>query len=204
MDILNKIKQIQALAETGLHYSHNEFELNRNREISDLSLSILAGLTEIPFEQLKFTMIENNGYKTPKVDVRAVVFNDQDEILMVREKIDGLWSLPGGWADIGYTPSEIAVKEAREESGAEVEPLRLLAVLDKRCHNHPPDLYYIYKIFIECRFKGWIGRDQLETTDAGFFSAGNLPSLSTPRNTAGQMEMLFDFRSGKRVDPVFD
>ncbi len=204
MDILNKIKQIQALAETGLHYSHNEFELNRNLEISDITLEILSGLSEIPVEQLKFTMIENNGYKTPKVDVRAVVFNAQNEILMVREKIDGLWSLPGGWADIGFAPSEIAVKESQEEAGADVEPVRLLAVLDKRCHNHPPDLYYIYKIFIECRFKGWIERDQMETSDAGFFGAKNLPSLSTPRNTAEQMSMLFDFRSGKRVDPVFD
>jgi ADP-ribose pyrophosphatase YjhB (NUDIX family) len=204
MDILNKIKQIQALAETGLHYSHNEFEQNRNREVNDLSLKILSELSEIPVEQLQFDLVEHNGYKTPKVDVRAVVFNEKDEILMVREKIDGLWSLPGGWADIGYSPSEIAVKEAQEEAGADVEPVRLLAVLDKKCHSHPPGLYYIYKIFIECRFKGWVVRDQLETSDAGFFSAQSLPALSTPRNTAGQMSMLFDFRSGKQVDPIFD
>ena len=204
MEILNSIKQIQALAEIGVHYSKNDFDLKRYHEITDLCLEMLSGLTTIPEPSLRMAMIESDGYKTPKVDVRAVVFNDRNEILMVREKIDDCWSLPGGWADIGYSPSEVAVKEAREEAGAEVVPVRLLGILDKRCHDHPADIYYIYKVFIECEFRGWVGSDELETSDYGFFAPDLLPELSTPRNTKDQIIKLFDYHNGLIQAPMFD
>jgi ADP-ribose pyrophosphatase YjhB (NUDIX family) len=204
MDILNKIKQIQALAETGIHYSHNDFELHRNKEISEYCMQILSGLTNTLVADLRFALEENHGYKTPKVDVRAVIFNEEHKILLVKEMVDGRWSLPGGWADIGYTPSEVAVKESAEEAGALVEPVRLLAVLDKKCHNHPPDIYYIYKIFIECRLLGWVDPDLKETSGHGFFGPDELPPLSTPRNTTEQIGKLFDFQSGILSTPLFD
>jgi len=204
MDILNKIKQIQALSEIGIHYSKNDFDLKRYEEISGLCLAVLSQMTDIPEHDLKVKIIESDGYKTPKVDVRAVVFNDRDEILMVRELIDDCWSLPGGWADIGYTPSEVAVKETREEAGAEVKASRLLGILDKRCHAHPSDIYYIYKIFIECELISWVGSDQMETSDCGFFSLENLPPLSTPRNTPEQIQKLFDYHHNTLTQPMFD
>jgi ADP-ribose pyrophosphatase YjhB (NUDIX family) len=98
----------------------------------------------------------------------------------------------------------VAIKESREEAGADVEPFRLLAILDKRCHDHPSDLYYIYKIFLECRFNGWITGDHLETSEVGFFAADNLPALSAPRNTPEQIRLLFDFHAGTITEPVFD
>jgi len=204
MDILNKIKQIQALSEIGVHYSGNDFDRERYREIGMLSLDILSELSHTPVTDLGAILVESDGYKTAKVDVRAVVFNDQGEILMVREKIDGCWSLPGGWADVGFTPAEIAVKESREEAGARVEPSRLLGIMDKSRHGHPPGLYYIYKVFIECRFMEWVMRDHLETSEAGFFKRGHLPELSTPRITADQISMLFDQHDGKVCEPFFD
>jgi len=204
MDILNKIKQIQALSEIGVHYSVNDFDLERYTEIGGLCLDILSAISDIPVSKLKSILVENDGYKTVKVDVRAVVFNDRNEILLVREKVDGCWSLPGGWADIGYSPSEVAVKEAREEAGALVETEKLIGVLDKRHHNHPPDLHYIYKIFIGCRFLGWCEQDHKETTDKGFFRYGHLPDLSQPRITDEQIRMLFDYHEGKISEPVFD
>jgi len=204
MTIIDKIKQIQALSEIGIHYAHNEFDHERYREISGICFSLISDITDLPVEKIRISMMESDGYKTPKVDVRAVVFNDQDEILMVKERIDDCWSLPGGWADIGYTPSEVAVKETREEAGALVDPQRILAILDKRCHDHPLDIFYIYKIFLECRFIGWVEKDCKETSETGFFGLNNLPSLSLPRNTLSQLELMFDFRSGKRTQPVFD
>lgn len=204
MDILHKIKQIQSLAEIGVHYSKNEFDLKRYREMADLCISALSEMTGIDETDLKVKITESDGYKTPKVDVRSVVFNDRDQILMVRELVDDCWSLPGGWADIGYSPSEIAVKESREEAGAEVKAVRLLGILDKKCHDHPSDLYYIYKIFIECEFIGWVGSDEMETSDYGFFSLDSLPPLSTPRNTHGQISKLFDYHHGILTDPMFD
>lgn len=204
MDILNEVEQIQALSEIGIHYSKNDFDLKRYQEISELCIAVLSRITDIPEQELKEKIVESDGYKTPKVDVRAVVFNKDHEILMVRERIDNCWSLPGGWADIGYTPSEVAVKESKEEAGASVKPVRLLGILDKRCHNHPADIYYIYKVFIECAFIGWVGSDLIETSDYGFYSLENLPTLSTPRNTIEQIRKLFDYHNGTLTEPMFD
>jgi ADP-ribose pyrophosphatase YjhB (NUDIX family) len=204
MDILNKLKQIQALAQIGIHYSHNEFDYKRYQEINEICLSALSDMTDIDVNTLRTKILEQDGYKTPKVDIRAVVFNDSDEILMVREKIDGCWSLPGGWADIGLTPSEIAVKEALEEAGAIVKAGRLLGVLDKRMHDHPADIFYIYKIFIECELIDWTDSDHMETSAYGFFSLKNLPPLSLPRNTPDQIQKLFEFHSGRLTEPMLD
>ena len=113
------VKQIQAIAYAGLEYCENDFDRERYEELRKLSQLLLAEITDTPLEKIQNLFANEVGYQTPKVDVRAVVFKE-NKILMVKEKIDGRWSIPGGWADIGYSPSEIAIKEAREEAGAEV------------------------------------------------------------------------------------
>lgn len=85
--------------------------------------------------------------------MRGVIFRE-GKILLVREKLDGNWALPGGWADIGLSASEVVVKEISEESGFQAEAVRLLAVLDKKFHNHPPEPYHVYKMFILCKIVG--------------------------------------------------
>lgn len=198
------LKKIQALCENGQHFAHNEFDMHRYKEIESIVFELINENFIINTEKLPLLMHEGNGYKTPKVDIRAVVFNENGEILMVKEKFDGKWSLPGGWADVGYTPSEIAVKETNEEAGVKVTPGRLIALQDKRCHKHPDDIYYIYKVFIECIYQGEDEPDNLETTESGYFSKENLPDLSTPRNTIEQLNMLFDFYENKISIPLLD
>lgn len=112
---------------------------------------------------------------------------------MVQEKIDGGWTVPGGWADVGYSPSEIAVKEVQEEAGITVVPERLLAVLDKKCHPHPPTPFYTYKIFIRCRHVSGTTASGMETQNVGFFGPDELPPLSTERLTVSQAQLLFEF-----------
>jgi ADP-ribose pyrophosphatase YjhB (NUDIX family) len=202
--LVNYILQIQSLAETGIHYSKNPFELKRNQEINEACMKALQEITGKDENQIIINVYEGNGYKTPKVDVRAVVFNVRNELLMVKEKIDGKWALPGGWADVGFSPSEVAVKETQEEAGIRVKPVSLLAVMDKKCHEHPSDLYYIYKIFLGCEITGEDRMDGLETTDASFFGEDNIPELSGPRNTPWQIKLLFDFRNGIKTPPYFD
>lgn len=202
--LLDTIKQIQSLAETGLHYSKNPFELHRNIDINNLCIRLLDEITGIEEDKIRVHLEERNGYKTPKVDVRAVIFNQSDELLFVKERIDGKWALPGGWADIGFSPSEVAVKETLEEAGLIVRPVSLLAVMDKKCHEHPSDLYYIYKIFLGCEIVGEEEMDGLETTESGFFGEKALPELSGPRNTEWQIKLLFDFRKGIKTPPYFD
>jgi len=167
-------------------------------------MKMMSLLTDRNLETIMVHTMERNGYKTPKTDVRAVVFNPRGEILLVKEVVDDRWSLPGGWADVGYTPSEVAVKETREEAGLAVTAGRLLAVLDKKCHEHPEDLYYIYKIFIECKAEDFTPAAGTETTDVGFFSLDKLPELSTPRNTEGQIHSMFDICLNNGAWPLID
>jgi ADP-ribose pyrophosphatase YjhB (NUDIX family) len=202
--LLTLAKRIQALSENGQHYAQSDYDLDRYQEMEKISIEMISMLTSQSIERIQMGITEKEGYRTPKVDVRAVVFNTKDQVLMVREKVDGNWSLPGGWADIGFTPAEIAVKETLEEAGAQVKAGKLLGVFDKKCHDHPPDLYYAYKIFIECELVDERLKTGFETSDAGFFSLSELPPLSTPRNTIKQIEIMFSFHQGDRKWPYID
>ena len=197
LNLLSIAKRLQSIAQAGIFYSEDRpFDRERYEEISDLSVQILSNLTDKPIEKIGnlFTQ-ERDGYQTPKVDIRAVVFNELGKILMVKEKVDGCWSLPGGWADVGCTPAEVAVKEVREETGLEVKTVRLLAVMDKKNHSHPPEGWYVYKIFILCdKIGGSILSDTVETSDIQYFSLENLPPLSEPRNVYSQIKMMFEYR----------
>ena len=207
LNLLSIAKRLQSIAQAGIFYSEDKpFDRERYEEISELSVQILSNLTDEPIEKIGnlFTQ-ERDGYQTPKVDIRAVVFNELGEILMVKEKVDGCWALPGGWADVGYTPAEVAVKEVREETGLEVKPVRLVAVMDKRNHAHPPEGWYVYKIFILCeKIGGYILPNTTETSDIQYFSLSNLPPLSEPRNVYSQIKMMFEYRDDDKKEVYFD
>jgi ADP-ribose pyrophosphatase YjhB (NUDIX family) len=196
-------KKLQAVAQAGLEYSENKYDIDRYNQIRQLSLEIMHDFTGLAMERLVNVFTSEKGYQTPKVDVRGVVFRD-NKILMVKETIDGHWSIPGGWADVGLTPFEVAKKEVHEESGLEVTPVRLLAVLDKNRHSHPPDLYHIYKIFILCEEEGGILKNGMETSDVGFFSPDDLPPLSEPRITEEQINLIFEFKKNPQKEAVCD
>jgi ADP-ribose pyrophosphatase YjhB (NUDIX family) len=187
-------KRLQSIAQAGLEYSENKYDIDRYQQIRALSMEIMNHFTGITMETLIGVFASERGYQTPKVDVRGVVFRGE-KILLVRETIDGCWSVPGGWADVGFTPFEIARKEVFEESGLEVLPVRLLAVLDKTRHAHPPDLYHIYKIFILCKEQGGIMKTGMETSDTGFFGLHELPPLSAPRITEDQIRLMFEYKN---------
>ena len=200
---LEVAKRLQAVAQAGLEYSGNKYDIDRYNQIRQISLEIMQDFTQLPMKKLVNVFTSEKGYQTPKVDVRGVVFRG-NKILMVREVIDDCWSVPGGWADVGLTPFEVARKEVFEEAGLEVSPVRLLAVFDKKLHNHPPDLYHIYKIFILCEETGGILQNGMETSDTGFFSPDDLPALSAPRITEEQIRLMFDFKNNPLKEAVCD
>lgn len=191
MDILDYIKRVRAIAQNGLTYCENPYDIERYEELKELSFSMLNILTDAPIEKIKNFFTDEKGYQTPKVDVRAVVMKN-DKILLVKEKIDGKWSLPGGWCDIGFSPSQMAKKEIWEEAGYEVSVEKLLALYDKECHGHPKDIYHIYKLFFKCSIIGGDGLGGMETSDVGYFSINDLPPLSLTRNTEEQISAMFD------------
>ncbi|MCA1295489.1 NUDIX hydrolase [Paenibacillus sp. alder61] len=184
-------KQIQAISQAGLAYSKDMYDLERFEMLRDLSVEILSEYTGVEQEQVRSLFAGEKGYATPKVDVRAVVFRDE-RLLLVREKVDGNWALPGGWADIGLSPKEVAAKEVLEESGLIVEPVRLLGVLDKKFHDHPPEPWHVYKMFVLCEETGGEAQAGMETMEVGFFPKDRLPPLSQGRNTLKQVLWLFE------------
>ncbi|SFF10941.1 ADP-ribose pyrophosphatase YjhB, NUDIX family [Paenibacillus catalpae] len=189
---LDWAKQMQAIAQTGLTYATDVYDIERYEALRQMSIEILAEYTSVSHEKITLAFASDNGYTTPKTDIRAVIFKD-NKILLVREKIDGGWSMPGGWSDIGYSPKEIAVKETKEEAGYDAAAIRLLAVLDKKFHNHPPSPYHVYKIFILCEITGGEAAAGVETSDVGFFGIDELPELSVERNTLEQVQLMFEY-----------
>ncbi|MDH6354646.1 ADP-ribose pyrophosphatase YjhB (NUDIX family) [Dysgonomonas sp. PH5-45] len=197
-------QRIRALSQNGLVYSTNEYDTERYQELLELSNRITAIVSGNDVSTIAACFRVEDDYVTPKVDIRAVVFDDKGRILLVRERADGLWSLPGGWSDIGFSSSEVAVKEVKEETGLDVVPVKLLAVLDKQRHNHPPAAHYAYKVFILCRTVGGEFNTAFDILDKDFFGQDNLPSLSTDRILKEQIDLMFDFRNNPDKEPIVD
>ncbi|MFJ7725316.1 NUDIX hydrolase [Neobacillus sp. NPDC097160] len=196
-------KQLQSISQAGLTYSKDVYDLERFEQIRNISVEILSHYTGMDQLVLRDLFANETGYATPKVDIRAVVFRDQ-KILMVRENTDGNWSLPGGWGDIGLTPSEVAVKEVKEESGFDVRAIKLLGVLDKKCHPHPPSPYHVYKMFIQCEITGGQATKGIETNAVEFFAEKELPALSIARNTESQIKLVFKHLHNPQEPVYFD
>ncbi|HET9503863.1 MAG TPA: NUDIX hydrolase [Hymenobacter sp.] len=207
-DLLRIAQRLQALAQAGLMYSQSVFDTERYTEIQALSLEVMAGLTGQPVALLESLFSTETAYPTPKVDIRAVLFRGTDEVLLVQEKLDGgRWSLPGGWAEVGLTPFEVAVKEVREETGLETEAVRLLALLDKKQHPHPPQPWYVYKAFVLCRVVGGaLLTDTVETAGVRWVHRDELAALelSADRVTLSQLETMLAFARQPELPTLCD
>jgi ADP-ribose pyrophosphatase YjhB (NUDIX family) len=130
-------------------------------------------------------------YPTPKVDVRGLILNEAREVLLVKESLDGKWSLPGGWAEVGFSPSEVIRKEIKEETGLDATVVRLLAVYDKKCHPHPPQPLYVYKLVFLCKAVAGSLNSGFDILDARYFAMEHLPELSEERILASQIEQTY-------------
>jgi len=188
-DQVNWAKKIAALARTGLHYSKNHYDSDRYEQLLNIAADMLADATDADKKRVRAVLDLDDGYITPKVDVRGAVFRD-GKVLLVREAVDGLWTLPGGWADVGDAPSEAVEREIREESGYEAKAIKLLAVEDRK-RRHPPSLHEVYKMAFLCELIGGEARASAETTEVGWFCEEKLPPLSLGRVTAEQIARWF-------------
>lgn len=200
---LRHVRQIQAIAQTGLAYARDPFDLERYAALQATAALLVADFTGAPPLEVEEFFTADAGYATPKVDVRAVVF-EGDAILLVRERSDGFWTLPGGWADVGASPSEVARSEVREEAGLEVRATKLLALYDRDRHGHPEMAFHVYKLFIQCEITGGSAQPGLETSEVGFFAESDLPALSVARVTAAQMARMFEHHRDAGLPADFD
>ena len=193
-ELITLAQRIRALSQTGLAYAANGYEIERCQELIAISNRITSLVSGIDEDKINACYTPIREYVTPKVDIRAVIFNEKDEVLLVREKLDGRWSMPGGWSDVGFTPKEVVIKETKEETGLDVRVERLLAVMDKRCHAHPASPFYIYKMFILCEILGGAFTETFDILDKGFFSLNNLPPLSLDRILPEQISLMNELR----------
>lgn len=196
-------RKLQAIAQAGLEYSKDKYDIERFQQIRDLSVEILNEYTELSNEKIKDLFCNEVGYQTPKVDIRGVTFKD-NKILLVKESIDGCWSLPGGWAEVDLSVKENVIKEAKEEAGVNVIPKRIIAVLDRNKNNKPIHAYGIYKIFVLCELIDGDFKKNIETEESGFFSLEELPPLSLGRNNEKQIEMCFKAKDDENFQVIFD
>ena len=181
---------MQAIAQTGLAFTHDPFDRERYTQLSELVSALLAAELHLAPGEVRSLWDGERGYATPKVDVRGGVFRD-DRVLLVRERADGRWTLPGGWVDVNDAPSEAVAREILEESGYRARPVKLAALIDKNRHPHPPGVHHIYKLFFVCELEGGDPAASSETDAVEFFPVHALPPLSTGRVLASQIERLY-------------
>lgn len=194
------------MAQTGLAFARDPYDRERYEALIDLAATMLAAHTATPAAPIADLFRGETGYATPKVDVRAAVFDADRRILMVREVMDQhRWTLPGGWADVNITAGECAVKEVREESGYEVRVRKLAALWDRTRQAHPPSVFSCAKIFFICELTGGKSRISLETSEVGWFGRNAIPSeLSLGRVLPGQIDRMFEHAADPSLSTEFD
>lgn len=196
-------REIQALAQTGLHYSPDEYNQQRYARLLEIAAEIVSQNTGLDYDALRQAFSLPVGYATPRVDVRAAVFQDR-KLLMVRERADGGWTLPGGWADVGDVPSEAAERETWEEAGYQVKAQRLIGVYDAN-RIAPLEIFHAYKLVFLCQIVDGEARPSQETSAVGFFGREEIPAmLSAERTTPRHIEDAFRVLENPQQAAVFD
>ncbi|MBS4456976.1 NUDIX hydrolase [Tuanshanicoccus lijuaniae] len=203
MDILEWARELQALAETGLHFTQDVFDKERFERIKEIAFEMLAQASDSPVDIIAELYLMEKGYQTPKVDTRAVVWHE-DKLMLVQES-DGLWALPGGWMDVTQTISSNIQKEVLEEAGAKVAVGRLLFIHDRNTHNPGLNPFTILKIFVECQYISGEFQMNAETMACGFFAETDIPPLMERKTSLEQIHMAFEAKKqGENWRPVFD
>lgn len=196
-------REIQALSQSGLAYTESDFDTARYQRLMEIAGEIVHSQTELGTQGLVTDFRMQPGYATPKVDVRGAVVHEK-KILLVQERADGRWCMPGGWADVGDLPSETVIREVWEESGFEVVPVKVAGVFDANRDGVPLAFYHAYKVIFLCRLTGGQARPSNETLDVRFFTFDDLPPLSSNRTHERHLEEVWAHLSDPSRPAAFD
>lgn len=196
-------REIQALSQTSDHYAENIFQRERSHRLIAIACEIIQECAGLPVEVLQKTFSAQKGYATPKVDVRGAVFQE-GKLLLVRERADGGWTMPGGWADVGDVPSQSAEREVWEEAGFRVNARQVVGVYDAN-RTGPLELFHAFKVVFLCDLIGGEPRLSNETSEVAFFGPGEIPSpLSGERTKARHIHDAFALLADPQRPAVFD
>jgi len=201
--VLDLSRRLLALSQTGLHFTAEEYDRERYREIGEIATQLLELQSRVAADAVRQAWFVEDGYATPKVDVRGAIFRD-NRVLLVRERVDGRWTVPGGWADVNDTPSSAILKEIEQESGFTARVLKLGAVYDRNKRNLPAYLFHSWKLFFVCEITGGEARTSYETTAVEFFPPDQLPELSTGRSNAEQIRRMHQHYLDPNLPTEFD
>lgn len=201
---LDWTRRLQAIAQTGRAYTSDVYDRERFDAIEQIAAEILSTHTAVDIDAVRALWEHEEGYATPKIDVRGVVFR-YDAVLLVRELSDGRWTLPGGWADVQSSPAENVVREIQEESGILTHAVKLLAVYDRGRHGHVPLApHHVYKMFFRCEIIAHGPLESVETSEAAFFREHELPELSMGRVVPAQIHRFFEHLRNPEWPTDFD
>ncbi|MGQ0623482.1 MAG: NUDIX hydrolase [Sporichthyaceae bacterium] len=198
---LNWARKLDAMSRIGLTFAENPYEIRRYGELGSIARAMLTELSTRPDVEALELYLPSEGYVTPKVDVRAAVFNAAGELLLVREVADGHWSLPGGWADVGDSPKTSAAREVREESGYEARLTHLVGVFDA---HHPGSPFSAYKLVFAGEVIGGEAGGDHETDGVGFYARGALPPLSHRRTPDRVIDAAFAHHADPSLPALFE
>jgi ADP-ribose pyrophosphatase YjhB (NUDIX family) len=198
--------KLAAIAQDGLVFATDDYDTDRYQQVSRLAAELMSAVSGRGADELAIEIGRDSGYATPKVDVRGAIFDDGERVLLMRERTDGKWSLPGGWADPGDAPSHAATREILEETGYHSETVKLIACWDRELQGNPPPLpVHVYKLFFLCRRSGAVQAPAtLETLDVGWFGLGELPPLSLGRVNRRQLERALAHHRDPSLPTEFD
>ena len=200
---LDLARRLFALSQSGLHFTPQEYDRERYREIAEIGAQLLANESMHAADALRATWFVEDGYATPKMDVRGAIFRE-DRVLLVRETTDGKWTMPGGWADVNDSPAYAVEKEIEQESGFTARAVKLAALYDRNKHEHPPYLFHAWKAFFICEITGGAPRFSNETDGVEFYRLDELPELSTGRTTAMQIHRMYVHHQQRDLATEFD
>ena len=195
--------EIQSLAQAGLAYTDNVYDIERYERLREIAAEIIEEKSNISLEKVKDLFCNENGYQTPKIDTRAAIFKDE-KILLTHEN-NGTWSLPGGWCDVLESVASNTIKEVKEETGLDVETIKIIAVQDRNKHNKPIYAYGVCKIFVLCNVIGGEFIENIETTEIKYFSLDEIPNnLAEEKTNNEQIEMCFKAYKDEKWQTQFD
>lgn len=195
--------EIQSLAQAGLTYTDNIYDIERYERLREIAAEIIEEKSNISLEKVKDLFCNENGYQTPKIDTRAAIFKDE-KILLTHEN-NGTWSLPGGWCDVLESVASNTIKEVKEETGLDVETIKIIAVQDRNKHNKPIYAYGVCKIFVLCNVIGGEFIENIETTEIKYFSLDEIPNnLAEEKTNNEQIEMCFKAYKDEKWQTQFD
>ena len=197
-------REIQQLSQTGLAFAVTDYEKQRYKRLTEITAEIVEYHTDLKSEEVVKVLLAQPGYATPKIDVRAAVINDEGKILLVKEVMDKKWAMPGGWADVGNIPSEVAIRESKEESGYDAKPKKVIGVFDANRGGRPLEFFHAFKIIFFCDLVGGEPATSDETEDVAFFRFDELPSLSLSRTNDKHIKEILAHLKDPQRSTYFD